>query len=130
MIGKRLSVMSLYLLAMATAVMAEEVVSLSKDVMPLFAKSCTGCHQREGGNRKAIDQGPYLETESDILRIVGSLIIPGRPERSYLLMTMSKPKAGQPRVKMMPPERSKTPGMTDQEVQKISDWIKAGAKDN
>lgn len=129
MTGKQLPALTLFLVAMATMVTAEEV-SLSKDVMPLFARSCTGCHQREGGNLKAVEQGPYLEKKSDILRIVGSMIIPGKPESSYLLMTMSKPKPGQPRYKMMPPQRSKTPRLSDKEIQKVSDWIKAGAKDN
>jgi len=129
MTGKQLPALTLCLVAMATMVTAEEV-SLSKDVMPLFARSCTGCHQREGGNRKAVDQGPYLEKKSDLLRIVGSMIIPGQPESSYLLMTISKPKPGQPRFKMMPPQNSKAPRLTEQEVQNISAWIKAGAKDN
>jgi cytochrome c553 len=129
MTGKQLSIIPLCLAAMATMVTAE-VVSLSKDVMPLFARSCTGCHQREGGNRKAVDQGPYLEKKSDILRIVGSMIIPGKPENSYLLMTMNKRKPGQMYVKMMPPQRSKAPRLSEEELQKISDWIKAGAKDN
>ena len=129
MTGKPLPALTLCLTVMATTVAAEEI-SLLNDVMPLFARSCTGCHQREGGNRKAVDQGPYLEKKSDILRITGSMIIPGKPENSYLIMTMSKPKSGQPRYKMMPPQNSKAPRLTDQEIQKISDWIKAGAKDN
>ncbi len=129
MTGKQLSVSTLCLAAMATMVTAQEV-SLAKDVMPLFARSCTGCHQREGGNPKAVDQGPYLEKKSDILRIVGSMITPGKPENSYLLMIMDQPKPGQPRVKMMPPPQSKVPRLTDKEIQQVSDWIKAGAKDN
>lgn len=129
MTGIQLSIITLFFAGMATAGNAEEV-SLSKDVMPLLARSCTGCHQREGGNREAIDHGPYLENKEDILRIVGSMIVPGKPESSYLLMTMSKPKPGQPRYKVMPPQRSKAPKLTDHELQKISDWIKAGAKDN
>ena len=129
MTGKQLPALTLCLTVMATMVTAEEV-SLSKDIMPLFARSCTGCHQREGGNLKAVKHGPYLEKKSDIVRITGSMIIPGKPENSYLLMTMSKPKSGQPRYKVMPPERSKAPRLTDKEIQKVSDWIKAGAKDN
>ena len=129
MTGKQLPVLTLCLTLMATMVTAEEI-SLSKDIMPLFSRSCTGCHQREGGNRKAVDHGPYLEKKSDILRIVGSMIIPDKPESSYLLMIISKPKPGQPQHKIMPPQRSKTPRLTDKEIQKVSDWIKAGAKDN
>jgi cytochrome c553 len=115
--------------AFANSVPAEEV-SLSRDVMPLIARSCTGCHQREGGNRKAVDHGPYLEKKSDILGLVGTMIVAGKPENSYLLMTVSKPQAGRPSHKMMPPKRSKAPRLTDQEVQKVTDWIEAGAKDN
>ena len=129
MTGIQLPALTLGLTVMATIVTAEEI-SLSKDIMPLFARSCTGCHQREGGNLKAVKQGPYLEKKSDVVRITGSMIIPGKPENSYLIMTMSKPKSGQPRYKMMPPQNSKAPRLTDQEIQKISDWIKAGAKDN
>ena len=115
--------------ALAHVAVAEEV-SLSRDVMPLLARSCTGCHQREGGNRKAVDHGPYLEKKSDILGIVGTMIVAEKPENSYLLMIMSKPKPGQPQHKMMPPQQSKAPGLTDKEIQMVSDWIKAGAKDN
>ena len=115
--------------ALASLAVADEV-SLSKDVMPLFSKSCTGCHQREGGNRKAVDHGPYLEKKSDILELVGTMIVAEKPENSYLLMMISKPKPGQPRFKMMPPQNSKALRLTDQEVQKISEWIQAGAKDN
>ena len=129
MTGKN-SIMSLLgVFALAYPAVAEEV-SLSRDVMPLIARSCTGCHQREGGNDKAVDQGPYLEKNSDILRIVGTMIIPGKPERSYLLMTMSKPKPGRPMHKMMPPKNSKAPRLSEEELQKVSDWIQAGAKDN
>lgn len=129
MTGIQLSVITLCLAAMAATVNAEEV-SLSKDVMPLLARSCTGCHQREGGKRKAVEHGPYLENKEDVLNIVGSMIVPGKPESSYLLMTMSKPKPGQPRYNVMPPQRSKAPALTEKELQKISEWIKAGAKDN
>ena len=129
MTGKQLPALTLCLTVMATMVAAEEI-SLSKDIMPLFARSCTGCHQREGGNLKAVKQGPYLEKKSDVVRITGSMIIPGKPENSYLIMTMSKPKSGQPRYKRMPPQNSKAPRLTDREIQKVSDWIKAGAKDN
>ena len=115
--------------ALANLTVAEEV-SLSGDIMPLIARSCTGCHQREGGNRKAVDHGPYLEKKSDILGLVGTMIVAGKPENSYLLMTISKPKPGRPAHKMMPPQRSKAPRLTDQEIQKVTDWIEAGAKDN
>ncbi len=117
------------LTALAHTAMAEEV-SLSKDLMPLFARSCTGCHQREGGNQKAIENGPYIEKKSDITNLNGTMIMPGKPENSYLLMIMSKPKPGTPQHKTMPPSRSKAPRMSDEEIKKISAWIEAGAKDN
>jgi cytochrome c553 len=109
---------------------ASEEVSLARDVMPLIARSCTECHQREGGNRKAVENGPYLEKKSDILGVTGTLIIPGKPENSYLLITMSPPQPGRPRHNMMPPKRSKARKMTDAEIKKIAAWIKDGAKDN
>ena len=117
------------LFALSGTAVADEV-SLSRDVMPLIARSCTGCHQRESGDRKAVESGPYLEKKSDILGVVGTMIVPSKPENSYLLMIMSPPKSGQLKYKMMPPKRSRTPKMTKAELDKISAWIKDGAKDN
>ena len=113
-----------------TSMASADEVSLSKDVMPLIARSCTGCHQRENGDRKAVESGPYLEKKSDILGVVGTMILPGKPENSYLLIIMSEPGPGQLKHKMMPPKRSRTPKITAAERAKISAWIKDGAKDN
>jgi cytochrome c553 len=117
------------LTALLHPALAEEV-SLSQDLMPLFTRSCTGCHQREGGNRKAVESGPYIEKTSDVTNMVGTLIIPGKPESSYLLMIMSSPKPGTQQRKIMPPSRSKAPRMSEEDLRRISAWIKAGAGDN
>jgi len=124
-----LGLIALFALA-GSAVAETNEVSLSKDIMPLIARSCTGCHQRENGNQKAIENGPYLEKKSDVMAVVGTLIVPGKPESSYLLMTMSPPAPGKPQPNIMPPKRSKAPRMTAAELAKIASWIKDGAKHN
>ena len=121
---------SLIVFAALTQTALAEEVSLANDLMPLITRSCTGCHQRENGNRKAVESGPYLEMKADIMRIVGTMIIPGKPENSYLLITMTPPRPGRPKHTVMPPKKSKAPGMTDAELKKIAAWIKDGAKDN
>jgi hypothetical protein len=56
-------------------------VSFQKDVAPLLAEKCLGCH---GGSRKMNDLA--LETREDALRggKRGPALVPGKPEESLL----------------------------------------------
>lgn len=129
MAGTRLLVGFVGLAALTHVAVAEEV-SLSKDLMPLFARSCTGCHQRQNGNPDAIKKGVFFEKKEDLLKAKRGLIIPGRPDESLLPLIMKRT-ADKPKwVKTMPPPRSKAKPLSEAEINKITDWIKAGAKDN
>src|SRR5512141_2870610 len=54
---------------------APVAVSLSKDVMPIFARTCATCHFR-GGKSPAVKDKTYFETKKDILGRVGMIITP------------------------------------------------------
>lgn len=129
MTERKIALAAFGLAVMVNMTLAEEV-SLTKDLMPLFARSCTGCHQRENGNPNATADGVYLEKKEDILKGVGTLVIVGKPDDSYLLQVMKKADDKPEWMKTMPPPRSKAPRMSEEDIKTLSSWIKAGAKDN
>ena len=108
---------------------AEEVL-FSKDLMPLFERSCAVCHKRAGGNEKAIINGVFYETKEDILSKVGTKIIPGKPEDSGLLKELNQTEKFGRRDMPMPPPKASSPKWSEAELERFSDWVAAGAKDN
>jgi len=126
---KQLTTSVILIAALATVVSADEV-SLANDLMPIFQRSCAGCHQRENGNPDAVKTGFLFDTKDGVLETVGKIIIKEQPEQSYLLMVVTPPEDPNTDKKQMPPPRSKAPRLSKEEIQKISEWIKAGAKDN
>ena len=46
-----------------SVVAGAEEVSLSKNLLPLFERSCAVCHKRDGGKEKAIENGAFYENE-------------------------------------------------------------------
>jgi len=129
MIGRKAAAGIIGLAALASGALAEEV-SLSKDLMPLFQRSCTGCHQREDGNPDAVKTGFLFDTKEGVLGSVGKIIIKEHPEQSYLLMVITPPEDSAQQKKQMPPPQSKAQQLSSEEIKLISEWIKAGAKDN
>ena len=125
---------SLLFIACSSALVAtaadETEVSLSKDLMPLFQRSCMACHQREGGDKGAVDSTFLFEKKEDVLKGIGKIVVPEKPERSYLLKLITPPEDPKKKKRMMPPTGSKPPAMSKEEIQKITAWIQAGAKDN
>jgi len=129
MIGRKAAAGIIGLAALTNGAMAEEI-SLSKDLMPLFQRSCAGCHQREDGNPNAVKTGFLFDTKEDVLETVGKIIIKDHPEQSYLLMVVTPPEDPTQETKQMPPPQSKAQPLSKEEIKQISEWIKAGAKDN
>ena len=105
-------------------------ISLEKDLMPIFKRSCAECHNPESTNRGAIKDGTYFASKEDILGKVGSFIIPGNPEESGLINVLDQSMKFGKRKLVMPPEKSELPKFSEEELKQFSDWIKAGAKDN
>ncbi|MHC4777574.1 MAG: hypothetical protein ACYTFG_03235 [Planctomycetota bacterium] len=106
------------------------MVSFSKDLMPLFERSCGVCHKREGGNEHAVENGVYYEKKGDVLSKVGKYIIAGKPEESGLLKILNQTmKVGDSEI-VMPPPGKDIPPWSKEELEKFTTWIKEGAKDN
>ncbi|MBN2785295.1 MAG: c-type cytochrome [Pontiellaceae bacterium] len=127
---KSIAFLTVCLSSLAMISRAEDEVSLSKDLMPLFQRSCQSCHQRENGNRNAVKSGYFYENKDDVLRSIGKIIIKNEPKKSHLVYLITPPKDPNQKKQMMPPTRSKAPKLTKEEIRKITEWIKAGAKDN
>jgi hypothetical protein len=116
--------------ASGAAIPEPAAVSLAKDLMPVFAESCTVCHRRENGSEAAIEGGTIIETKEDILKAVGTGIVPGKPEASPFLKVLDQTIAVGRNKLVMPPPNAKAPKWTAEELALFSRWIAEGAKDN
>jgi WD40 repeat protein len=101
---------------------AERQVSFFRDVLPVFRKhNCTGCHQ------PAKKGGEYVMTDFESLLKGGEsgspAVVPGHPEKSYLIeqITPSGGKAEMPK---------EAPPLSETEIATIRQWIAQGAKDD
>jgi WD40 repeat protein len=97
-------------------------ISFFKQVLPILRqKNCTGCHQ------PAKRGGEYVMTEFATLLKGGesgsSAVVPGHPEKSYLIeqITPADGKAEMPKD---------APPLTEPEIETIRKWIEQGAKDD
>jgi hypothetical protein len=97
-------------------------ISFFRHVLPIFRqKNCTGCHQ------PAKKGGEYVMTEFATLLKGGesgeAAIVPGHPEKSYLIgqITPASGKADMPKD---------APPLTEAEIGIIRKWIEQGAKDD
>lgn len=126
MIGK-LSVAAMFFAAFSAT--AGEV-SLEKDLMPIFQRSCGTCHEPDSGIRGAIKDKTYFNTKKDLLGKVGTAIIPGKPDESLLVKVVEQEVKFGKREIVMPPAKADEPKWTKEEVEKLKAWINAGAKDN
>lgn len=116
------SLMPIPVVAIEPAAEAKGDVSFFKDVMPILRKNnCTGCHQ------PAKQGGDYVMTEFAALMKGGesgsSAVMPGKPEKSYLIeqITPAGGKAAMPKD---------APPLSETDVATIRRWIEQGAKDD
>ncbi|MEM7456723.1 MAG: DUF1549 domain-containing protein [Planctomycetota bacterium] len=99
----------------------EEKVSYSREVRPILAANCFGCHQG------ARSEGDYVMTTYDRL-IAGSnpddpLVVPGDPESSFLLEAIALEDGNS----YMPPGEDT---LTEEEIETIKRWIEQGAEND
>lgn len=88
-----------------------------KDIQPLMTKYCVECH---GASKPK--SGVRLDSyDALIAKSRKQSVIPGDPDKSRLVMTMTGV------AKLMPPKKF-TLRPTTEEIDLIKDWIKAGAK--
>ena len=90
----------------------DTIVSLSKNLQPIFNKHCVECHY-EG------DQEPYLTKDQAYESILSNYINPNFPYLSSLYTQVDEG--------IMPDGKKKIP---EKEIQLILKWIKQGYKDN
>jgi hypothetical protein len=97
----------------------KETVSFSRDVAPVLAKSCTGCH---GDNRPK--ENFSLLTFEGLLKggDGGQVIVPGKPAESLLVKKIKGTASDGQRMPLM-----QTP-LADDVIAKIVKWIEEGAK--
>ncbi len=126
MIGK----LAIVLVTLAACSATAEEVSLEKDLMPLFQRSCGTCHAPDSGVRGAIKDGAFFNAKSDILSKVGTFIIAEKPEESGLVKVVDQTRKFGKRQLVMPPPKSDDPKWSKEEIELFKAWIKAGAKDN
>ena len=98
-----------------------EPVSFHRDVQPIFARHCVGCHQ------EAKPQGEYVMTRFDRLLAGGesgeAAIVPGDADASYLMGQIVSVDG----VAEMP---KKAPPLAADEIDIVRRWIVAGAHDD
>src|SRR4029079_13289740 len=96
-------------------------VSYYKDVRPIFAQNCNGCHQ------PAKPQGGFIMTAHADLMKAGERekpgVVPGKPTASYLLEQIAL-KNGKAKM-----TKGRDP-LTPVQIKLITDWIAQGAVDD
>jgi len=92
-------------------------VSYAKDVQPIFDKSCVKCH----GGSNGVQSGLSLASYADLMKggQDGAVVIPGDAANSMLVQMIVSGK--------MPKRALKLP---QAEIDTISAWVAAGAKNN
>lgn len=99
-------------------------VSFSRDIRPLLAARCFGCHQgaRHEGKYDMTQFGRLLQGGHSGLEAITA----GDPDSSYLLEVVTADD-GTPQ---MPPAESNTPPLSAEEIDLIRRWITEGANDD
>jgi WD40 repeat protein len=96
-------------------------VSFAKDVRPILAANCFGCHQG------SLDRGGYVMTDFDSLMAGGDsgdpAVVPGDPASSPLIDLVT-PHDGEAK---MPPSAEP---LSEEQLVMLSTWISAGAKND
>jgi hypothetical protein len=101
------------------AAAAEPAPSYVKDIKPFLSKYCMSCH-----SGKRARSGYNVETYAGLLKAGrrGALVVPGKAEKSRMIMTLEG------RARAMPPRKSPQPRAD--EVARVRAWIDAGARDD
>lgn len=114
-------------LCAAPATPAPATVSFSEDILPLLQWRCASCHQPRGEGYEA--SGLDLTSYAGVMKGTkfGSMVIPGDPNVSNLMVILDWPGHLSPTIRM-PHDKSRRLSICDRDV--IRTWIKEGARDN
>jgi len=110
---------SVVILIGTTARADDKDPSYTKDIKPFLTKYCVECHG-DGKPKAGVRVNSY-----DALIKAGrkTLVVPKKPDESFLVMTMVG------KAKRMPP-RKFTDQPTEKEINLVKAWVEAGAKDD
>ncbi|HEY1757300.1 MAG TPA: DUF1592 domain-containing protein [Bryobacteraceae bacterium] len=99
-----------------TAAAQQPTVDFGKQVQPILAENCTGCHK--GVSAPA---GLHLDTAAGLMKgsDAGAVIVPGNSKNSLLVQRISDTTGSQ-----MPPNGP----LTKEQIKVITDWVDQGAK--
>ena len=108
--------LSIFILLIPTILLA--VPDYQNDIAPILRQYCAGCHNNDEPEAEF-----SVETFANLMKGGESKVAikPGNPNSSYLIQTIT----GQKKP-YMPPR--KEPQLSQQQIQLLKDWIKAGAK--
>jgi|GEM_PF-416344 len=94
-----------------------DVITFAKDIQPFLTKYCVDCH---GTNKPKA--GYRLDSyEALVGKGKKASVVPGDPDKSKLVMTMTG------NAKLMPPKKSSIRPTPD-EIEMVKTWVKNGAK--
>ncbi|MEQ8762853.1 MAG: PSD1 and planctomycete cytochrome C domain-containing protein [Planctomycetota bacterium] len=95
----------------------EDAIHFSRDIKPILSDKCFACH---GPDRGAAENDLRLDVRELALE---AAIVPGDPENSELIYRITSPD----RFERMPPTWSKKPALTEDEIDRLRQWVEAGA---
>lgn len=98
-------------------------VSFNRDIRPILAENCYGCHGPDDANRQSRLR---LDSETSARADLGRgrrAIVPGQPERSELIRRITHP---DPALRMPPVNSSHT--LEEKEIRLLTEWIRTGAR--
>jgi mono/diheme cytochrome c family protein len=100
---------------------ADEKVDFVREIQPILAEACVGCHgpEKQKGNLRLDTREALFKGGED-----GQVIEPGNPEKSDLYRRLTLP---QDDDDVMPP-KGKTAHLTTAQIGKVRRWIAAGAE--
>ena len=104
------------------AMSAEGTIDYSRDIRPILADRCYGCH---GPNEEGRESGLRLDVRESALAEADSgkrAIVPGKPRASEMIRRILAEDADE---RMPPPHSHKT--LAPEEIEKLRQWIHQGA---
>lgn len=99
------------------------VPSFTREIRPFLSKYCYECHQ-EGEAKKGIDVTSYKKLTEGTGKKKKRIVVPGQPDQSRLVRSLE----GKGEKRMPPRKYNQKP--TAEEIQRVRDWIAAGAPDD
>ncbi len=97
---------------------AEEAIDFARQIKPIIADRCVECHNSESLTGNLNLQSRHLAMQK---RKEGPVIVPGKPEKSLLYLTLTLPVKDR---KAMPATAHRLP---KSDIETVRLWIKQGA---